>query len=44
MENTPEEAENSMLKFSEFPQLRLIAWNLRHTNTVEECDAFGLYD
>ena len=32
------------LKFSEFPQLRLIAWNLRHTDTVEERDAYCLYE
>jgi len=33
-----------MLKISDFPQLRLIAWNLRHTDTIEEADAFSLYE
>ncbi|GBU15176.1 hypothetical protein AwPolaro_05540 [Polaromonas sp.] len=33
-----------MLKLSEFPQLRCIAWNLRDDDTVDEREAFSLYE
>ena len=33
-----------MLKLNDFPQLRLIAWNLRNSDAVEEREAFSLYE
>lgn len=32
------------LRLDDFQQLRLIAWNLRGENTIEEKDAFGIYE
>lgn len=32
------------LRLSDFPQLRLIAWNLTEGDTVEESDAFSIYE
>ena len=33
-----------MLRLNDYPQLRLIAWNLRDSDTVEECEAFSIYE
>ncbi len=33
-----------MLKLNEFPQLRLIAWNRQNDETLEEKEAFALYE
>lgn len=32
------------LLLKDFPQLRLIAWNMRDNDTLEEKEAFSLYE
>ena len=33
-----------MLALKDFPQLRLVAWNLRDDDQVDEQEAFALYE
>lgn len=32
------------LQLNDFPQLRLIAWNLSDSDTVEDSEAFSIYE